>query len=472
MKLSSIVSAYNSSKFIGGCIDNLVNQTIYLNGELEIIVVDCSSDEKEKSLLNRHIKKYPNIKYLSTNTRIPLYDAWNLAISKSSGKYITNANTDDRHKKDCLEILVDFLQSSTNTDLVYGSLYKSLIPNESYDQNDKTIPCFSQDFFPGSLLLQDFTGAQPVWRKSIHEKIGFFDKSYDVAGDYEFVLRALTHGCKFSYVKKAEGLMLWHKNALSTKNPKVHSEKKRLNNFYRATDRIGEIYKGSKCTIEDAYLDLGVRSLCFYPQFNAGNPSFDFDFAKKCFSFSKSNSAFLHNLKTFEKIVNFVDTKKSFDKSESKNFFFYGSRQPFPPECTLKDYLPIYLKQIKNRELDGRLYQTYSFSLAEFENFFFGKLPLNDLSKFKNLYICGFNQRGRLLGNWLSNKLSTRLTFLDTDAVSFNYSKIKVLNYEDGIKSSKKSAFILAMSTHHWKDVTNQIRRSSPDASIYKLDHS
>ena len=47
MKLTAIVSAYNSSNFIGGCVDNLLEQTIYINGNLEIIVVNDKSTQKE-----------------------------------------------------------------------------------------------------------------------------------------------------------------------------------------------------------------------------------------------------------------------------------------------------------------------------------------------------------------------------------------------------------------------------------------
>ena len=469
---TAIISTYNGSKFLKGCLDDLIKQKLFSRGFLEIIIIDSFSEENEHEIASPFIDEHSSIQYLRTPTREGMYKAWNRGIKLAKGKYISNANVDDRHDDNCLDKLVDHLEKHPDSDIAYGNLFKSVIHNESFDQNDKSIPCTSQQFFAGSLLLHDFSGAQPVWRKSIHEKIGFFDESYDVAGDYEFVLRALTHGCKFSYVEKAEGLMLWHKNALSTKNSKIHSEKKRLYNFYRTTDRIGEIYKGSECTIEDAYLDLGIRSLCFYPQFNAGNPSFDFDFAKECFSYCKTNSAFVHNLKTIEKIVAFIDTKKSFNKSESKNFYFYGSTQAFPSEHTLKDSTPIYLKQFDSRELDGKKHQTYSFSLVQFENFFFGKLPLDDLSKFENLYICGFNQRGRLLGNWIKNKLSARLTFLDTDSLSYNYSKIKVLNYKDGIKSSKKSAFILAMSSHHWKTVEEVVKKKCPQSTLFYLDPS
>ena len=472
MILTAIISCFNSEHLIKRCIDNLLNQTIFINGDLEIIVVDGGSSQKELNLIEPYQSRHENISFLESQGNESLYSSWNRGIRIAKGKYITNANTDDRHHKRCLELLVNRLEQRPESDLAYGTLYKSLKLNESFDQNDKSIPCTSQEFFAGSLLLHDFTGAQPVWRKSIHKRIGLFDESYDVVGDYEFVLRALTHGCKFSYVQKAEGLMLWHKNALSTKNSKVYYEKKRLYDSYRNTDKICEIYKDSECTVEDAYLDLGIRSLCFYPQFNEGNPSFDFDFAKKCFSYSKTNSAFVHNLKTIEKIVAFVDSNKSFNKSELKDFYFYSSRQAFPPEYILKGYKPIYLKQFDSRKLNGRKYQTYTFSLALFENFFFGALPLNKLSILQNLYICGYNQKGILLGNWLNKKISTRLTYLDTNAQNLSCSKMKVLNYKEGINYTENSAFILTMSSHHWTTVTTQIRQRSPNAQIYKLDHS
>jgi len=35
-------------------------------------------------------------------------------------------------------------------------------------------------------------GPQPLWRRSIHERHGWFDESFKVAGDYEFWLRIAT----------------------------------------------------------------------------------------------------------------------------------------------------------------------------------------------------------------------------------------------------------------------------------------
>ncbi len=110
--------------------------------------------------------------------------------------------------------------------------------------------------------------------------------------------------------------------------------------------------------------------------------------------------------------------------------------------------------------------------MKKFHDFFFGHLPLNDLSRFESVYICGFNQRGKLLRNWLSKKILSELIYLDSNARSLTSPKIEVLTFENGIHSHEKAAFILAMSSHHWDAVQAHIQKSCPTASIYKIDHS
>ena len=454
----------------------MANQTLFQRGELEIVVIDSGSSENEAKIVLTFQKIHPQIKYLRTKECETLYNSWNRGIRIAKGKYITNANTDDRHEANCLETLAENLENNPEIDLVFGSLFKSSNPNEVFIENDKSITCESQQFFPGSLLLHDFTGAQPMWRKSIHDKIGLFDESYDVVGDYEFVLRAISNGCKFGYVPEAQGLMLWHKNALSTKDSKAHSEKKRLLKNYRTPENLTRIYRDScannKSIEEEAHLDQGIRALCFYPQFNSGNPSFDFEFARKCFSFSESNPAFIHNLKTLDQLVTFEDYDVCTTEKKFSDFFFYGSGEQFPPEYLLKGASPSYLELNGLRKLDGRQYHTFSFSLRKFVDFFFGHLPVNKLDCFHTIYICGYNQRGILAGHWLTVKTSANIVYLDQNAKALSFPKVKVQTYEDGISDFGKSAFILAMSSHHWDAVETQIFESCPNASIYKLDHT
>ena len=453
----------------------MANQTLFQRGELEIVVIDSGSSENEAKIVLTFQKIHPHIKYFRTKGHETLYNSWNRGIRIAKGKYITNANTDDRHEANCLEILVNHLDNTPEIDLAYGRLFKTTNPNECYRENDKSFPCTSQKFFPGSLLLHDYSGAQPVWRKSIHDKVGLFDENYEVVGDYEFVLRAVSRGCKFGYVPEAQGLMLWHKNALSTKDSKAHSEKRKLFNKYRTPENLNRIYKDS-CSVnqnveEEAHLDLGIRALCFYPQFNSGNPSFDFEFAKKCFSFSKTNPAFLHNLTTLNQLFSAENLVSHNDANQFSNFFFYGSGEQFPPEYLLKDTHPSYLELNGLRKVEGRQYHTFSFSLGKFVNLFLGHLPVNDLNRCDTIYICGLNQRGIVAGHWLGVKTSADIVYLDQNARELSFPRTKVQTFGEGINGVGKSAFVLAMSSHHWDALESLIFESCPNAFIYKLDH-
>ena len=47
-KVSAIVSTYNSEKFIRGCLDDLINQTLYTRNELEIVIIHSGSKNRMK----------------------------------------------------------------------------------------------------------------------------------------------------------------------------------------------------------------------------------------------------------------------------------------------------------------------------------------------------------------------------------------------------------------------------------------
>ncbi len=98
--VSAIVSTYNSERFMRGCLEDLENQTIA--NKIEIIVVDSGSEQDEESIVKEFQKKYSNIKYIKTDNRENVYTAWNRAIKAASGRYVSNANTDDRHRRGCI----------------------------------------------------------------------------------------------------------------------------------------------------------------------------------------------------------------------------------------------------------------------------------------------------------------------------------------------------------------------------------
>jgi glycosyltransferase involved in cell wall biosynthesis len=186
--VTAIVSTYNSEKFIRGCLDDLELQTIA--DKLEIIVVDSGSEQNERAIVEEFQKRYSNIVYIRTNERETIYSAWNRGVAAAKGKYLTNANTDDRHRPDAFERMVSELEANPDVALVYADSAVTSAENSSF--NNAPVEAFFRwpEFNARDLFSDCYIGPHPMWRRSLHDKYGLFDAQMKVAGDYEFWLRA------------------------------------------------------------------------------------------------------------------------------------------------------------------------------------------------------------------------------------------------------------------------------------------
>lgn len=203
--VTAIVSTYNSERFIRGCIEDLEAQT--LADRLEIIVVDSGSTQNEGFIVRALQKRHPNIRYIRTEERETIYSAWNRAIRAARGTYITNANTDDRHRPDALERMVTALESNPDVALVYADV--AVTHEENAVFRDAAIDAHFRwpEFDARNLFAVCYVGPQPMWRAELHRRYGYFDPAFKVAGDYEFWLRMATHET-FLHISEVLGLYL------------------------------------------------------------------------------------------------------------------------------------------------------------------------------------------------------------------------------------------------------------------------
>lgn len=185
--VTAIVSVYKAERYLRGCLEDLEAQTIA--DRLEIIVVDSGSPQDERAIVEEFQRRYDNILYVRTPRREGVYAAWNRGIKLASGKYLTNANADDRHRHDALERMVDVLEARPEVALVYANAYITETPNETFDRHTRVGAFRWHDFDAAVLREMCFVGPQPMWRRSLHARYGYFDESFESAGDWEFWLR-------------------------------------------------------------------------------------------------------------------------------------------------------------------------------------------------------------------------------------------------------------------------------------------
>ena len=171
--LSFIVPAYNTSRYIGECIDSLESQN-YSN--YEIIIINDGSIDNTKKICEEYCKKYDNIKLINQNNKGVSYSR-NLGIQEAKGEYIWFIDSDDKIKKDVLSDLKKHLNK--NIDFIvmgYYKMYRTKL-KKLVNEDDK----ISIENIEENLILNNKIGgyiANKIYKKEIliRNKIKFDEK--------------------------------------------------------------------------------------------------------------------------------------------------------------------------------------------------------------------------------------------------------------------------------------------------------
>jgi glycosyltransferase involved in cell wall biosynthesis/predicted Zn-dependent protease len=237
--VTAIVSTFKSERFIRGCLEDLEAQTIA--DRLEIIVVDSHSPQNERAVVEEFQKRYSNIVYIRTQERETVYGAWNRGARAARGKYLTNANTDDRHRADALEILARTLDEHPDASLAYADCLVTCFENETFETANPISVFRWLEFNPKDLWEKGcYCGPQPMWRREVHAQDGYFDAQMVSAGDYEFWLR-LAQTRQFQHVPITLGLYLRSPTSVEHANGAVGSKEVQL-----ARQRYGDAIMAGK----------------------------------------------------------------------------------------------------------------------------------------------------------------------------------------------------------------------------------
>jgi len=228
--VSAIISIYNCEKFIKEKIDDLKLQTIF--DRMQIVMINSNSLENEEQIIKPYLSKHPNITYLKTKQRETVYQAWNRGIKMSDAKYITNSNSDDRLRNNALEIMAYELDNHHDIALVYGNHFVTNIENHTFYNHIRSGYGLKPNYDLQIMLNGCHMGPFPLWRKSIHDDIGYFDETMKSAGDYDFWCRiALKY--KMKHIPQFIGLY--------------------CNNFYGIVNGNMKISKTETMTIKKKY---------------------------------------------------------------------------------------------------------------------------------------------------------------------------------------------------------------------------
>jgi glycosyltransferase involved in cell wall biosynthesis len=187
--ISIIVAVYNGAKTLQRCIDSVSNQT-YLNKEL--IIIDGGSTDGTIDILMANNDK---IAYWKSEPDNGIYHAWNKALGHASGDWICFLGSDDYLWRRSVfeEIMPHMIKAeSQGIRMVYGQVARVTEEDEI-----SCVDGYSWEYTWRSIIIDGictFTHQGMFHHRSLFELYGKFDESFQIAGDYELLIRAFKEG--------------------------------------------------------------------------------------------------------------------------------------------------------------------------------------------------------------------------------------------------------------------------------------
>lgn len=154
--VSIIIPVYNVEKYIGECIESLMNQTID-HSIVECIIVNDSTPDNSMDILLQLIKEYQteegkmSFKIINHTHNQGISTSRNDGIAAATGDFVFFIDSDDYLYPDCLKFLYEAHLNHPNTDLIIGNSYNETLNTNEFDISKERVVNNLNYLFEGSL---------------------------------------------------------------------------------------------------------------------------------------------------------------------------------------------------------------------------------------------------------------------------------------------------------------------------------
>ncbi len=241
-KVSVIVSLYRAADKLPTFLGMLAQQTLVKQGRVELILVDSGSPQNEKAAFERFAAgggaRIPTV-YARSPNRETIQSAWNRGISLSRGDYLAFYGVDEGMRPDCLEILASQLDHHPEVDWAMSDSIVTNVDRHGVTADDIMVydrSGYRQDWHYLDSTFLSYVGG--LYRRSIHDRVGYYDTSFTAAGDTEFKNRALP-AISTLYVPGRLGVFNNYPEARTTNHPRAEIEDLRAWYMHRTYAGMG-----------------------------------------------------------------------------------------------------------------------------------------------------------------------------------------------------------------------------------------
>lgn len=215
-------------KYIPRWFSNVKEQHFFPQTEHIIVYKEWSNFFEEMKNLDNFI--------LVKETGTGMYNAWNQGIKLSTTPYITNWNIDDLRHPINTKIKYDLLENNPTIDMVYNWYVATREEQDNFDTIDfsKRYIARYPDNFHEIVFENCYAGPDPMWKKSLHEQVGYFDnENFSTIGDWEMWVRFAVTGATFKLIPEILCIYFDHETTVSRRqNDRVRTEQINLKQKY------------------------------------------------------------------------------------------------------------------------------------------------------------------------------------------------------------------------------------------------
>ena len=211
-KISIVIPLYKTDdNLLKELIESVLNQT-YSN--FELCFVDGSPEGFDKeNILKVYAQKEERIVYKILGENLGIADNTNEALKLATGDYVAFCDHDDILPEYALYEVVKAINQNPAADFIYSD-------EDKIDIAGKTVfePQFKPDFNKDMLRSVNYICHLLVVKKDLLKKLKGFDKAYDGAQDYDFILRASEQAKQIVHIPKVLYHWRCHMNSTAS-NP-------------------------------------------------------------------------------------------------------------------------------------------------------------------------------------------------------------------------------------------------------------
>ena len=189
-KISIVTICFNSENSISKTFHSVKNQSF---NNYEYVLIDGGSIDGTLTIA----KKQDHISKIVSEPDKGIYDAFNKGIKNSTGEIIGFLNSDDSfYDENSLQHIYNAFDD--NIDCVFGDLIYT-------DKDENITRVWKGSAFKKGAFKKGWMPAHPTFycRRSVYEKLGLYDDSFKIAGDFELMLRFLEkYNIRSKYIPK------------------------------------------------------------------------------------------------------------------------------------------------------------------------------------------------------------------------------------------------------------------------------